>query len=195
MIIRSIFVASFITVGLTGLTMSESAKASDRSQAINEFPAFRSMAEANSDFLVKLNKSLAVWSRMKKAALGRYDYTIRQSSWAGFGAETAFAVAGDIIVARKYRSWNRDQQVTVKWEERAPVEIGTNSEGAPLKTMETLYAECKQLLSTKNSRNHNLGLDLDKNGILKSCFYSRKMCADDCSSGVLIGQVHFRSFN
>lgn len=54
----------------------------------------------------QLEASAPEWKAAKKACSGNYEYTVRFSSWVGFGHETTIVVRANKIVERRFRSWN-----------------------------------------------------------------------------------------
>ncbi len=85
-----------------------------------------------------------------------------------------------------------DRNETSGWIEDTPDMLGIHSIGAPLKTVDELYADCRDILTTKNDeQKYSISLDFYTNGVLSYCRYTRKNCADDCTSGVFIDNLTF----
>ncbi|MCP4936024.1 MAG: hypothetical protein GY927_17930 [bacterium] len=157
----------------------------------NKIPAGHKQAKLNAGLLHKLKKSLSVWKKRKNQAGGFYSYTTTRSSWGGAHYETMLTVANDIIIRREYHYRNWRSKESEHWIESKPDKVGLNSGGASLKIMETLYQDCRQILSTKNKKNNHLNLEFDASGLLKNCFFSPKRCMDDCARGVFIKKINF----
>ncbi|OQY47469.1 MAG: hypothetical protein B6242_04940 [Anaerolineaceae bacterium 4572_78] len=120
--------------------------------------------EYNMEEVAKLEESLIVWNTEK----AKYNE----------------------IVERQYNEFDRDG-TTDSWSENKKEELGTHQEGAELKLIDTLYRECKNMLLTTNPSKNYIDLSFNENGILQTCTYSHKDCADDCSSGVRIDTIEF----
>lgn len=146
----------------------------------------------NSEYMENLEKSLLVWSDYKSKNGNSYQYSTDFLSWVGFGSKTTIIVNDDSVVRRIYRSWDRDGNEISQWVESTSTKLGTNKEGAPLKIIEELYDECREMLLTKDSEKNSISLDFDKKGMIKNCLFSPKNCADDCSSGVRINSLSFQ---
>lgn len=150
------------------------------------------IADINSEYLEKLDKSLSMWKHSKNKNGNSYQYSTDFSSWVGFGNETTIGVDNDIVVRREYHSWDSDGNQISQWNEYTPNKLGTNKDGAPLKIIEELYEDCHEILSKKDEEDNYIHLAFDENGIIKHCFFFPKNCADDCSSGVLIKDFSFQ---
>ncbi|NOR70381.1 MAG: hypothetical protein GQ532_11935 [Methylomarinum sp.] len=146
----------------------------------------------NSEHINKLENSLSSWHVLKRQKGASYQYATEFSSWVGFGNETIISVKRDVVVEREYRSWNNKGEKTLFWNELSPNELGKHKEGAPLKTMDELYDDCREILITKGSEKNRINLSFNKRGIMRTCLYTPKYCADDCSSGVRIKSLSFQ---
>ncbi len=146
--------------------------------------------EYNMEEVAKLEESLIVWNTEKAKYEDSYQYSTSFSSWVGFGNETTLVIRNNEIVERQYNEFDRDG-TTDSWSENKKEELGTHQEGAELKLIDTLYRECKNMLLTTNPSKNYIDLSFNENGILQTCTYSHKDCADDCSSGVRIDTIEF----
>ncbi|MFT5526988.1 MAG: hypothetical protein ACI9HK_004970, partial [Pirellulaceae bacterium] len=113
-------------------------------------------AEPPSD-VEKLTKSHEKWQSVKKDCQGNYSYTVRFSSFAGFGNSTEIVVRDNKVVERKYRSFTTRPAAPVapgqpapkpagdNWSE-AGKQLGSHKRGAPLKTLDDLYSEAEKVV-------------------------------------------------
>jgi hypothetical protein len=136
----------------------------------------------------KLEESKAIWYKYKSNSNNSYTYFINFVSWSGFGHETKINVENGIFTQREFTSWNTTEENT--WIENEK-DLGKHKLGAKLKLIDDLYKECKNILKTKTKSINNIYLSFDKKGLLSSCLYSPKNCADDCSNGIQIKEIKF----
>jgi hypothetical protein len=148
----------------------------------------------------KLNDSLKKWQQSRKECKGNYAYTIRWSSFTGFGHETEVVVRDNKVAERRFRSFS-GRPVPVAPGQPAPKpegkswlekgkDLGTHKEGAPAKTLDELYAEAAAVLRRPLPEHERRYLRFDKQGILRSCFTVDTRIADDApTKGVIISSV------
>jgi hypothetical protein len=147
----------------------------------------------------KMAKSLKAWEGLKAQCKGNYSYTVRWSSWVGFGHETTISVRNNKVAERKYREWSGRPQVVrpgappkpegVSWTETGD-ELGSHKKGAPLKTLDELYAEAQKILDTELEPHQRLYVRFNDQGLLLSCFYVDTRIADDApQTGVSISSI------
>jgi hypothetical protein len=156
-------------------------------------------AEETDSHAAKLEKSFQTWVDLKAKCDGDYSYSIRWSSWVGFGRETTLVARDGEIVERKYREWSgRPQPVEpgkppkpdgTTWTEKGD-QLGSHKKGAPVKTLDELYAEAKQVLERKLAPHERLYVRFNAQGLLQSCFYVDTRIADDApTTGVTISSI------
>lgn len=138
----------------------------------------------------RLRESLGEWQVLKAAHGGHYEYEVHFSSWVGFSDVTTLEVEGDDVVRRRYEARDAEGQVTERCTEEG-AELGTHEHGAPLRTIEDLYAECRRKVLTQDRRENDIYLEFRYDEVLRYCFYVPKNCADDCSRGVSINALRF----
>ena len=147
-----------------------------------------------------LAKSLQTWKALKARCGGNYSYKVRFVSWVGFGNETEIVVRDNKVAERRYREWSgRAVAVPVPgqppkpqgktWTERGK-ELGSHKKGAPLKTLDELYAQAKAVLDAGRRPHQKLYVRYDKQGLLLSCFTVDTRIADDAPrKGVAITSI------
>lgn len=145
----------------------------------------------NAHFQNDLNESFQQWEKIKELNKSSYQYTIVFSSWLGFGYETTIAINNDQFISRQYQSWDNNRKVIHQWHETSTQELGHHKEGAPLKTIEELYAQCRDEVLTLSKHDNEFYIKFDQQGILEHCTSRNKHCADDCSTGVNIKNLQF----
>lgn len=139
----------------------------------------------------KLKASLAKWKKARKQCRGDYSYTVRFTSFAGFGHETDVIVRNHKVVERRFRLLN-GQPVDVgpnpekpnrkptggKWAEKGE-NLGTHKNGAPAKTLDELYVEALKVVSRGRDEHERFYLRFNKQGLLLECFTVDTRIADD----------------
>ncbi len=156
-------------------------------------------SEPSASKQAELKQSLQTWKNLKAKCGGNYSYKIAWSSWVGFGRETEIVVRDNQVTERRYREWS-GRPVPVEpgkepkpegetWTEQGK-QLGSHKKGAPLKTLDQLYAEASKILETKLEPHHRLYLRFDDRGLLLSCFYVDTRIADDApQTGVVISSI------
>jgi len=149
-----------------------------------------------------LAKSLRTWQARKVKCGGNYSYTVRFTSWVGFGSETEIVVRDNTVFERRYREWSGRGVIAPMpvpgkppkpkgktWTERGK-ELGSHKKGAPLKTLDDLYAEAKAVLDAKRGPHERFYVRYNTLGLLLSCFTVDTRIADDAPrKGVAIAAI------
>ena len=138
--------------------------------------------------LEQLEHSRETWNQKNES--GNYLYVTSFESWVGFGSETTIFVTDNVVTGRSYSSYDADRNPTESYEEDA-ASVGSNGFGAPVKTIDELYAMCTDILTTKDPAEYYITFRLFGDNLLNICEYSDKRCADDCSEGVRIDTISF----
>ena len=150
---------------------------------------------AEGDQLARLAASRARLQGLLDAAGGRYRYVRTTTSWAGYDADTTFAVAAGAVVERRYRvtrpgPHGHGEVVDHAWTEAGP-KVGSHDEGHPVQTLPALYDECASHIAAARRHPEMLVLffDLDDAGLLRTCGVVAKGCADDCFDGIGLDSI------
>eukprot|EP01083_Nonionella_stella_P191988 710115_1 len=141
------------------------------------------------------NESLDIWNQVKLTNGDCYTYTTSFTSFVGYGFSTTIKISDGIVIERSYESfqWNYDTNEKIiqdTYEENSADDIGSNSNGAPTKTIDELYSECPQYINV-DEYDHYIYFTTDENGIIKMCGNVPKDCADDCYDGIEIDDLLF----
>ena len=146
----------------------------------------------------KFQASRKTWQELKQKCGGNYSYKIRWSSWVGFGHETEIFVRNNKVVKRRFSAFsNRPVKVQPgkaqpqgeTWIEKGKG-LGTHKNGAPLKTLDELYAQAGEVVKRKLLPHERRYVRFDKQGLLLSCFTVDKRIADDApTKGVTISSI------
>ncbi len=130
-----------------------------------------------------LKESRKAWEREKAAHGNSYSLTRSFQSWVGFGHRTTVEIKNGAVAKRHFEEYDRDGKITSTFTE-GPGEIGADQNGAAPETMDQLYEACATSYLTQNTEINVLSLEFAEQGILSSCTYRPRNCADDCSEGL-----------
>lgn len=148
----------------------------------------------------KLKESLATWQKLKQQCGGNYSYKKSFSSFVGFGHTTTIVVKNNKVAERHFRSFSggpiapqlpgqppKPQGDT--WVEKGK-DLGSHKKGAPLKTLDELYAEAAAVVKRQLPQHERRYVRFDKQGLLNSCFTVDTRIADDApTKGVSINNI------
>ena len=155
---------------------------------------------AYADDAAKLKQSLGTWQKLKQQCGGNYQYNVSFSSFAGFGHTTTIVVKNNKVAERHYRVFSGRPIAPAlpgqlgkpqddKWVERGK-DLGSHKKGAPLKTLDDLYAEAADVVKRELPQHQRRYLRFDKQGLLNSCFTVDTRIADDApTKGASINNI------
>jgi len=140
-----------------------------------------------------LNDSRATWRALAAANAETYSYEVGTSSWTGFASRTVLQFESGVATYRRFDVLTPQQDggtgvLTLQWEERG-TEVGAHPVAAPPATVDALYDQCAREVLTQDPDRNEVFLYFDAAGILLACFYVPPFCADDCGTGVGIGNL------
>lgn len=136
--------------------------------------------------------SRKAWLNFKESTNNSYQYTVRSATWTGT-KETTISVSNGVITKRHYeytatgspsKGLSKDK---VEWTENEN-EIGTHQNGAEGLTLDAVYDKAQQnwLIKRENSQTY---FETQNNGMISTCGYRHKNCADDCFNGIHIKNI------
>lgn len=128
-------------------------------------------------------ESLLTWQNMKAADDGTYQYTQSNSSFTGFRDTTTLVVEDDVVVRRTYEVYDENDTLFESYDEQG-AEVGSNRAGAPARTIDELYEICRDDVLTRDPVQNHIIVTFHDDGILETCVYVPRDCADDCDEGV-----------
>ena len=149
------------------------------------------MEVSNTKYLENLATSRSSWENTKDNNSNKYQHITTFTSWTGYKNEIIINVQNNIIVSRRFLALNQKNEILSDWVEDTSAKLGTNKEGSPLKTVDDLYEECREILLTKKQQENHIYFTFHTNGVVKHCMYSPENCADDCNRGVRIDTIKF----
>jgi hypothetical protein len=126
---------------------------------------------------------------------GTYSYVVGFGSFSGYSSQTTIAFANGQVASRDFKSQQTSglggtPTVLAQWHEDAS-QIGSHQDGAPAKSLEDLYGDCRTALAGTDLTRSSLSLDFDADGVLQRCSFLPVGCMDDCSQGVAIESLKF----
>jgi hypothetical protein len=119
---------------------------------------------------------------------GAYTYTRTFTSWAGFGDISRVKVKDGTVVEHAYRAHDPQETTREAWIERGE-EVGSHDRQAH--TMEVVYARCLGETLRKDPKRYAVRVSFFDDGILATCSYRDRACADDCTEGLSVEHFHF----
>lgn len=140
------------------------------------------------DTTLTFEESKQKWEELKSEHGNSYIYQTGFGSVFGFGYLYEIRVEDGVIVSRKYKASkikNGKSKITEQWIEKGD-KIGTKNDYAPPKTIDELYELAEKEYLDINEEENYVYFYTFPNGILKTCGYFPKNCADDCFEGVKI---------
>ena len=143
--------------------------------------------EGGANFIERdqLYRSHATWTTVKGNDGRSYRYTDRDSSFTGFSWETTIEVHGATVVSRAYTRKDMAGAVAETWTEDASA-LGSHAAGAPPLTIDEIYDRCASTVLAKDPAANLITLTFHDDGVLDTCTYFPKNCADDCAVGYRI---------
>jgi len=134
------------------------------------------------------------WQEAKKAHNNSYEYTTTFRSYVGFGHTTIIEVQNGVVVKRTYYEFNRNYnlptaiETILKYTEEKEA-LNTHQEGSPAITLDELYDNCAAVYLKADATKNRVTFRVDEAGIVSSCGYTPKNCADDCFKGIHITKI------
>lgn len=147
--------------------------------------------------LERVMESRDKWEALKTRHHGDYQYTVKWEGFSPTGQETTITVRDNQVVGRSYRtfaSWEHAKDDVIKqvWAEVGN-ELGSHKEGAPAKTLDTLYQEAIQVASRKLEDYEKRFVAFDDQGLLLKCCVDDERIADDGCHGVQVSSIQFET--
>ena len=142
----------------------------------------------------ELSSSLETWNALKTQNGDSYHYETSFASWAGFGNKTTLTVQNGEVTARAYEAYRLEGEgqatITESYTEEGTT-LGTHEAGAAPRTVDELYGVCRAEVLTQSALANDFYLTFRADGVLETCEYAPKNCADDCSRGVNVTELEF----
>ena len=143
----------------------------------------------------KFDSGLKTWKALKKKCKGNYSYTVSWFSAFGFGHSTEITVRDNKVISRKYKALgapnppNAQAAVVETWMETGKT-LGSHKKGAPVKTLDELYAEAKKVMEKNLTPRERRYVRLNKQGLLTSCYTVDTGILDDAPrNGIQISNI------
>ena len=152
----------------------------------------------NQNFTNQYQQSLMKWNVYKNRNNDCYKYTSANTSISGSRSATVIDIKNGMAEKRSYfafNHFNNNSNITDSYIELDSSQIGTNTDGAHPKSIDTIYEECKNYLSSINTDDNDIFFQTDDYGLIKVCGYASKLCNardhDDCFEGINIPSIEF----
>jgi len=137
---------------------------------------------------INSSESKELWLSLKSTNKDSYEYTIETESWTGFATSTTIKVEDGEVVSREFISTqpqeeNPAETETVEEYMEAGSDLGTHESGAEILTIDELYNLCFAEYLTVDTDSNLIYFDTTSEGVINTCGYVNKDCADDCFIG------------
>ncbi|MFV9482506.1 hypothetical protein ACNI3T_01635 [Christiangramia sp. ASW11-125] len=137
---------------------------------------------------INSSESKDLWISLKSTNKDSYEYTIETASWTGFATSTTIKVENGEVVSREFISTqpqeeNPAETETVEEYMEAGSDLGTHESGAEILTIDELYSLCFAEYLTIDTDSNLIYFDTTSEGVINTCGYVNKNCADDCFVG------------
>lgn len=119
---------------------------------------------------------------------GRYTYIRTFTSWVGFGDTSRVKVEDGTVVEHAYRAHDAQEKTREAWIERGD-QVG--SHGREAQTMGAVYARCLGKTLRRDPERYTVRVSFFDDGILATCSFRDRACADDCNEGLSVEHFHF----
>jgi hypothetical protein len=135
------------------------------------------------------SQSLHKWQAFKDSSNNSYRYKVTAGSWVGYGWETTITIKNGKPVGRSFLMQGRlNGSATIttmeEWTEDEN-SLLTHDRGASPETLDAIYKKAKEdwLQRRDNTETY---FEAKNNGMISTCGYRDKNCADDCFIGIRI---------
>jgi len=141
----------------------------------------------------RLEDSQSAWHEVQRQQGNTYSYAVPTESWTGYATRTALQIQASSAAYRRFESTpllNDDSYgpIALEWEERG-ADVGSHPGGAPPVTLDVLYQRCRNEVLARDPGENTITLAFDERNILRTCVYTPRNCADDCSFGVWVAEL------
>jgi hypothetical protein len=140
--------------------------------------------DAGTDALT-VSQARAAW-QATKGACPVYHYSMQRASFTGWTSTTTVEISHDQATRQDYLQTHLQPAdgglqtvIADQWSE-GPGQIGSHG-GGTVKTMEQLYDDCEREVLSRDRATNEVNFAPGPDGVLRSCWYRPKNCADDCT--------------
>ncbi|TYP98705.1 hypothetical protein C7447_10220 [Tenacibaculum adriaticum] len=146
---------------------------------------------------LSFNENLEKWNELKIENGNSYTYKIRRSSVFGHTQTTTLVIQNDKVIARSFESYKPDLDsddfnlILIETYDENESNLGENTNGAELKLIEDYYNDCSSEYLIVTTNNKIITFSTSDSGIITSCGYRDKRCADDCFIGYTISDFEW----
>jgi len=140
------------------------------------------------------HRSYKTWLDFKAASNNSYTYTQTWSSWTGFSSSMVVQVNNGKVTGRTYKSMGPDEQDRTKiklyaeWTETNET-LNTHKGYDASLTLDEIYDKAKHVWLRMDEDENLIFFEANNKGMISTCGYFPKNCADDCFTGVTITEI------
>ncbi|MHA4894600.1 hypothetical protein ACXZ1K_07615 [Pedobacter sp. PWIIR3] len=153
--------------------------------------AFMSCKKDGIEHKSDLKTSAKTFERFKASSNNSYIYVLTTSSWTGYSSESTVTIKNGAVLSRAYVLKNIDDKthllvVVEQWLEDKDHPNPKNWPAAL--TLDQIYEKAKTEWLVKQ-KNTDYYLETKNDGMISTCGYVERNCADDCFVGVKISSI------
>ncbi|MFT3904243.1 MAG: hypothetical protein QM727_13795 [Niabella sp.] len=139
------------------------------------------------------NKSYRAWLGFKAASGNSYTYTKSSGSWTGYASTMTITVENGQITSRSYVATRigdtpGDVVIIGQWTEGLD-EINSHTDFGKAMTLDEVYGKAKSEWLNVSKKENHIYFEAKNNGMISTCGYFPKNCADDCFTGIHIDEI------
>lgn len=138
-------------------------------------------------------QSYRTWLRFRDSSNNHYQYTKIFSSWTGNRSAYTITVKGGTVLQQEYKGYglNADTHqpmLQTSWAEDA-ASLNTHHNYEPALTLDEVYTKARNEWLKVNPDEHMIYFGSKNRGMISSCGFVSKGCADDCFNGITITEI------
>lgn len=150
-----------------------------------------------------LSDSQVVWSETAKRLGNSYTYIRVQGSMTGETYITLVRFEKGELTARIYKrlkvgvkDGKRQVEIREAWMATKGMKRLSGGEGGfPGMSMDELYKACEEEIMGRDPEKNHVALAADERGVLKRCYYSPRLCADDCGKSYDVSHFYEKAIS
>jgi hypothetical protein len=134
--------------------------------------------------------SYNAWLKFKSDKNNSYSYSVKTSSFSGYTTSTTLTIENGKVIKRNFTATtpgsgpNPQLVIQEMWTEEGST-LNTHRNGAPIRTLEEVYAEAKNNWLKKRD-NAKTYFEAKNQGMISTAGYVEDGCMDDCFVGIYI---------
>ena len=140
-------------------------------------------------------RSYSEWLRFKASSGDSYRYTVTGGTWVGASWETTITVSNGEVIQRFFKMTVNEEWLSeipeeeLEWvEEENQLNSHSDTPAGQTITLDQVYEKARTEWLIRRD-NINAYFETDNSGMISTCGYMEKNCADDCFIGINISGI------